>query len=441
MIAAARQKPVKPYPAYPLFAHGNGMWAKKIRGQVRYFGKWSDPQAALDKFLAQKDALYAGREPLPVGTDDLLVRDLCNHYLAHKKALVETGELAERTFHEYLSACKRLARVVGATTAVDHLVREDFTRLRADMSKTWGPVRVLNEIRRVRMVFSFGVAQNLIAHAPSYGDGMKRPSAKILRRNRSEKGIRMFTPDQLRLILDSAGLTLRAMVLLGINCGYGNTDIGQMERRRIDLKTGWEDYPRPKTGVPRRCPLWPETVAALRKVLRRRDRRLKEEGEKGRKGEEEKQTPPATTPAVAVGTATPDPASGVPTSDSPLPAPRSLPKAFRNLVFLTAAGRPWRAKTGNPISTEFGRLVRRLGIHRPGLGFYALRHTFQTVGGGTKDEPAISAIMGHIAKASDMAAQYREQIDDARLREVTDHVHAWLFGAGSGEQGAGSKTK
>ena len=43
MIAMARVKPEKPYPQFPLFAHGNGMWAKRIRGQVRYFGKWSDP--------------------------------------------------------------------------------------------------------------------------------------------------------------------------------------------------------------------------------------------------------------------------------------------------------------------------------------------------------------------------------------------------------------
>ena len=44
-------KPDKPTPDYPLYAHGNGRWAKKIDGKTEYFGPWSDPQGALDKYL------------------------------------------------------------------------------------------------------------------------------------------------------------------------------------------------------------------------------------------------------------------------------------------------------------------------------------------------------------------------------------------------------
>ena len=82
--------------------------------------------------------------------------------------------------------------------------------------------------------------------------------------------------------------------------------------------------------------------------------------------------------------------------------------------------------TGLPVlSQRMARVLRSLGIHRQGLNFYALRHTFRTVADGTKDQPAVDLIMGHVR--DDMASAYRERIDDARLIAVTDFVHSWLF--------------
>ena len=48
----AKRKPAKPYPEYQLFAHAAGVWAKKIRGKLHYFGPWADPDGALQKYLA-----------------------------------------------------------------------------------------------------------------------------------------------------------------------------------------------------------------------------------------------------------------------------------------------------------------------------------------------------------------------------------------------------
>ena len=59
----------------------------------------------------------------------------------------------------------------------------------------------------------------------------------------------------------------RAMVLLGINCGMYPKDMADLPRNAVDLERAWIDFPRMKTALERECPLWPETVAALREAI------------------------------------------------------------------------------------------------------------------------------------------------------------------------------
>lgn len=60
-----------------------------------------------------------------------------------------------------------------------------------------------------------------------------------------------------------------------------------------------------------------------------------------------------------------------------------------------------------------------------GRGFYALRHTFETIGGESRDQVAVNAIMGHVD--SSMAGVYRERISDERLQSVVETVRQWLW--------------
>ena len=76
------------------------------------------------------------------------------------------------------------------------------------------------------------------------------------------------------------------------------------------------------------------------------------------------------------------------------------------------------------VGAQFGKLLHRLGLKRNKLCFYALRHTFETIGGEARDQVAVDHIMGQAR--NDMASIYRERISDERLRRVTDVIHGWL---------------
>jgi integrase len=371
----APAKPSKPYPGFPLFPHATGRWAKKIRGRMVYFGPWTDPDAALAKYLDQKDALHAGLTPrLTPGRIE--VKDLANAFLNHKQSLVDAGELSPRTWLKYKEVCDLLVGRLGKTRLAVDVGPDDFAALRRWMTKRWGVLRVRDMIQHVRSVFKHALEAGLLDKAVRFGPGFARPSKKAMRLERAKSGPRMFEAGEIQRMLEAAGQPLRAMILLGVNCGFGNADCGTLPLSALDLDGGFVSYHRPKTGISRRCPLWPETVAAIRDWLTCR------------------------------------------------PAPKAAADA--GLVFVTARGGPWhKATEDNPVSKETRKLLDGLRINGR-RGFYGLRHTFETTGGEAKDQVAVDAIMGHAR--DDMAAVYRERVSDERLRAVAAHVRGWLFG-------------
>src|SRR5919204_4857245 len=127
---AAAVKPPKPTPDFPLFPHATRRWAKKIRGQLHYFGSWDDPDGALRRYNEQKDALHAGRKPRPDPEGGLTIKQLCNDFLNAKQALIVSGELSRRTWQDYKEVCDRIVSTLGKGRLVEDLDPADFSKLR-----------------------------------------------------------------------------------------------------------------------------------------------------------------------------------------------------------------------------------------------------------------------------------------------------------------------
>ena len=392
------QKPQKPYDGFPLFAHASGRWAKKINGKFCYFGYWATRsngklvrvegdgwREALLRYKRTADDLHAGQEPEP--RDGCEMRSLLNAFLTSKNAKRATGELSPQSFSEYLMTTDKLVEFFGKTRNVDKLKPTDFEGYRAWLAKGRAIVTLKNEINRARIIFKFAHDQRMIREPVAYGQSFDKPSAMMLRKARNEAGPKLFTRDELKRILAEADMWLHAMVLLALNGGLGNTDIANLPQSAIDFEDGWLDYPRPKTAIQRRIPLWRETIVALKEAIATR--------------------------------------------------PRPKDPQDRELVFLTVQGNRWvrtvphksrdgRFVTRNTVTSRFGNLLRNLNIGgRKRLGFYTIRHVFETVASESRDQVAVDAIMGHVDQS--MAAHYRESISDERLQAVVDQVRAWLF--------------
>jgi integrase len=186
-----------------------------------------------------------------------------NEFLNFKRQMVESGELAERSHAEYADTAKLMAEHLGKSRPVADLTPGNFQAFRAVLTRKFGPVRLGNTITRVKTVFKWAFDNDYIQTPIKFGSAFKKPSAKTLRATRLAKGPKMFRPEELQAILKHATPNIKAMVLLGINGGIGNTDVAELELKRLDLTSGWLTYPRGKTAINRRIPLWPETRQAI----------------------------------------------------------------------------------------------------------------------------------------------------------------------------------
>jgi integrase len=340
------------------------------------------------EFIKAKPYLLEGKSPPTEDLEELTIRDLCNLFLDAKRKRTASGELSVRIWSDYRRMCHQLCEFFGRAKLVESLVLEDFRKIRDEIATGRGLVTLQNFIRRAKVLFNWAFEEKKIDEKIRFGESFDKPTAKNLRRERNAKPARMLQANEIRQCLEAAKPHMRAMILLGANCGLGNTDISCLPMDAIDLKNCWLNFPRPKTEVLRACNLWPETVTALSTVL----------------------------------------------ADRPVP---KSPDA-EHCVFVTKYGRTFVRNSHETqvdgVAQEFSKLLRKLGIKRDGISFYALRHTFQTIADDvSNDNVAISFIMGHATKADDMASVYREFVRSGRLDLITSAVRSWLWPTGSEE--------
>jgi hypothetical protein len=282
-----------------------------------------------------------------------------------------------------------MVKILGASTPVDHLTESDFDKLRSCVSRGVSHKTREGRVVRCRAVFIFGEMRRLTKPILYRMVDFKKPSKKNLDKEKPD-AVKAFDASEIRLLVSSAGVNMRAMILLAINCGLGNTDIAAITEENFDFENRWVTKKRQKTGKSRRIPLWIETIEAVQAAMRSRK-----------------------------------------------PKSQDCPN-----IFLTKQGNPFvqppkelpideEQKTrwtigANPISSEFRKLRTTLGIDQKQKTFYALRHTFKTVGeNATGNNIAVDYLMGH--SDSSVSGIYRQYILDERLIEVTEAVHKWLF--------------
>jgi len=350
---------------FPLTLHKTGQFCKKIKGKLYYFG--IDKKLALQRYLEQASYLHSGKVIPPDKEDnDLSIRYLCNLYLEHQQSKAETGQIKTRHIYDQTLLLRDFVKFVGPNRITADISTMDIQNyIRKQISAKKSANTINNKIAAIKAMYNWALDNEVIGNSPNL---------KVINKITKIKQEKLtFTMEQIQKILKVADIQMKAMILLGLNCGFGCTDCSELKWCNINFDNSRIFYPRGKTGISRNLVLWPETVEALKDI----------------------------------------PKNG-------------------ELIFHTARGNSWvRAiegfdKYGNKkftkedaVSKQFSKLLKKADIKtEKGMGFYTLRRTAATLAARSGDPFAVQKLLGHADLK--MASVYVQDVSEQTDRVINN---------------------
>jgi len=352
---------------FPLTLHTTGQYCKKIQGKMYYFG--SDKKQALERYLDQATYLHGGRNLIQkASSGNMTLKELCTLYLQYQQSKVKANDLSAKHHNDQISSLRKCVSFLGHDRKIKNISTLDLQRYKRKLQGDYRSVCRLNlHISIMKAMFHWARKNDILENIPNI-DAISR--GKVVYQEKFT-----FSSEHINKLLSVADIKMRAMIWLGLNCGFGCTDCAQLKWRDLDFANNRVRLARNKTGIPRNLPLWPETIQALKKM--------------SKSGE---------------------------------------------LVFYTSKGHPWirtliiadvngqvKYAVVNSITPKFSKLLKKAKIQAPkGTGFYTLRRTAATVAARSGDPFAVQRLLGHAdlqmatRYVQDVSAQTDRVIENSR---------------------------
>ena len=353
---------------FPLTLHPTGQYCKKIKGKIRYFG--TDKKKALEKYLAQSTYLHGAQSMvLKTSNGKMTLKQLCDLYLHYQNSRVLVGAITAKHYNDLAGSLGRLMAFLGPGCKIESISTLDLQNYKRKLQSSYASVNRQNlHIGLIKAMFHWARKNDVLDSIPNIDAISKN---RVVHKEKYT-----FNQQQIRKLLSTPDVKMKAMIWLGLNCGFGCTDCSRLKLEDLDFKNNRVNLPRKKTGIGRNLPLWPETIQALKEISR----------------------------------------SGT-------------------FVFVTSQGHPWIRTTAttndngepkyiydNRISTKFSRLMKKVRIQAPkGTGFYTLRRTAATIAARSGDPFAVQRLLGHVdltmatRYVQDVSAQTDRVIENSRM--------------------------
>ena len=253
----------------PLSYHKHtGQYYVTRGGKRIYLG--ADRGSATEKY--HRLALGLAPPSAPTIVSAMTAKELANRFINAQQA---NWRNPQATLHSYKDWLGRFLRDYPKLMAEDFTV-EMFADWKLSLRRRKYALESINHyLTAVRSMYSFAEEAELIARTPR----LRRVKNESRARNRSnEKPI--YISEQITRLLEYADLQMGAMIILGLNCGFGPKDIRDLTWDNISKDK--VTLTRSKTGIGQSFLLWPETLDALNNLNKERRRLIARMAQRGR---------------------------------------------------------------------------------------------------------------------------------------------------------------
>jgi len=232
---------------FPLTLHPTGQYCKKIKGKIHYFG--TDKKQALQRYLDQATYLHGSQSLIQIASNGkMTLKELADLYLRYQHSRVLAGNLTPKHHNDQIGSLGKLMVFLGQGRKIESIATLDLQNYKRKLQSAYGSVHRLNlNINIMKAMFHWARRNDILETIPNI-DAISR--GKIVHQEKFT-----FNSQQISKLLSVADVKMQAMIWLGLNCGFGCTDCGQLKWKDLDFENSRVKLARNKTGVPRNLPL------------------------------------------------------------------------------------------------------------------------------------------------------------------------------------------
>ena len=192
-------------------------------------------------------------------------------YKMHQKAEVLGGQKRNTTYGSIEKDCKNALAFLPPALRMDGLTLAVLTDAKIKMFAKLGRRTVKNYLTALKQMLKWFYDET------DYGKAHEKPTnfEKVFNvANATRTDVAIPTPSQLKDLIAVASDRTRLYVLLALNCGMYQSDVGHLTMDEINLDEGyifWDREKEPTNEFRVRHDLWPETLAAVRRHVQATD--------------------------------------------------------------------------------------------------------------------------------------------------------------------------